>query len=117
MTESKLCPGPLNIFLLFIVLVGIVRKSVCWQKGPLSCLSHYDSKLFSLSKLHVIEPFKRYMEATTSGQVDQLWTKVECCSHTRKSEISRPELWLPCLLSWLSGVAAEIITLISYSGL
>ena len=86
------------------------------RKTP-SFLSHYDSKFFSLSKLHVIVPFKSYMEATTYGQVDQLWTKVECCSHTRESEISRPELWLPCLLSLLSGVAAEIQILSFYSGL
>ena len=65
----------------------------------------------------MIEPFKSYMEATTSGQVDQLWTKVECCSHARESEISRLKLWLSCLLSWLSGVAAEITRLSSYSGL
>ena len=75
-------------------------------------LSHYDSKFFSLSKLNVILPFKSYMEATTSGKVDQLWTKVECCSHTREREISQPEvlaeLWLPCLLSWHGGVADEI---------
>ena len=31
---------------------------------------HYDSKLFSLCKLHVIEPFKSYIEATPSGLVD-----------------------------------------------
>ena len=74
------------------VLGGLVSKCACWQKGPLSCLYHYDSKLFSLSKLHVIEPFKSYMEATPSVQVDQLWTKVECYSHTRESEISQPEL-------------------------
>ena len=35
-------------------------------------VSHNDSKLFSLCKLHVIEPFKNYTEATPSGLVDQL---------------------------------------------
>ena len=78
------------------------------------------SKLSSLSKLHVIEPFKSYLDGTISGQVDQLLTKVECCSHTkRESNISWSELWFPCLLSWLSGVAAEItrLRLQSYSDL
>ena len=45
-------------------------------------------KLLSSRNLHEIEPFKRYMKATTgyrfrdtAGQVDQLWTEGECCSH------------------------------------
>ena len=38
-------------------------------------------KLFPLSNLHKIEPLKRVMEATTSGRVDQLWTKEKCPSH------------------------------------
>ena len=66
------------------------------------------SKVFSLSKLYVVEPFKSYMEETISRQVDQLWAKVECC---REIYIIRSELWFPCLLSWLSGVAAEITRL------
>ena len=61
----------------------------------------------------MIELFKSYMDATTSGQVDQLLTKAECCVHTRESEMSLPELWLPCLLSWISKVAAEITRLSS----
>ena len=65
-----------------------------------------------MSKLHVIEPFKSYTEETLSRQVDHIWTKGECCSHTkRESDISWSELWFPCLLSWLSGVAAEIMRL------
>ena len=104
-----LCPSLLNIFLFFIVLVGIVSKSVYWQKGPLFSMTLFFSS--SLSKLHVIVPFKSYMEETTSGQVDQLWTNIECFNHTKESEICRPELWLPCLLSWLRGVAAEIMIL------
>ena len=49
-----------------------------------SMVSHYDSKFFLLCKLHVIEPFKSYTEATPSG------------------------LWLPCLLSWISGVEWQL---------
>ena len=55
-----------------------------------------------------MKPFQSYTEATSSGPVDQLWTKVECFSHTRESEISRPELWLPCLRSWLSAVEWQL---------
>ena len=40
-------------------------------------------KLFSLDKLHEIEPLKIHMEATTIGGVDQLWTKEECYSHSQ----------------------------------
>ena len=36
-------------------------------------------KLFPLSKVHEVEPFKRYIEATTAGQ-DQVWTKGNCSS-------------------------------------
>ena len=39
-------------------------------------------KLLPLSKLHDIESLKRYLEGTTTGRVDQLWTKKECSSHT-----------------------------------
>ena len=40
-------------------------------------------KLFPLQKLHEIEPLKGYMEATTSGQVDQLRTKEECSNYSQ----------------------------------
>ena len=40
-------------------------------------------KLFPLSKLHEIEPLKGYMEATTTGRVDQLLTKEVCSSHSQ----------------------------------
>ena len=42
---------------------------------------HLNWKLFPLSKLHKIEPCTSYMEATTAGWVDQLWTKEICSSH------------------------------------
>ena len=38
-------------------------------------------KLFLSRKLHEIEPLQSYMEATTTGGVDHLWTKEECSSH------------------------------------
>ena len=38
-------------------------------------------KIFPFSKLHEVEPFKSYMEATTAGRDDQLWTKRDCSSH------------------------------------
>ena len=47
-------------------------------------VSDYDSKLFSLCKVHVIEPFKSYIEATPSG------------------------VWLPCLLTWISAVEWQL---------
>ena len=40
-------------------------------------------KLFPMSKLYQIEPFKSYMEATTAGWVDQLWIKGDCSSHSQ----------------------------------
>ena len=38
-------------------------------------------KLFPLGKLHEIEPFQSYMEATTDGRHNQLWSKGKCWSH------------------------------------
>ena len=40
-------------------------------------------KLFPLSRLHEIEPLKSYMEATTTGRIDQLWTNKECSSNSQ----------------------------------
>ena len=40
-------------------------------------------KVFPLSKLHEIKTFKSYIEATTAGLFDQLWTKGICSSHPR----------------------------------
>ena len=63
------------------------------KKCEMSTLSpntmHYANENYShcnglqcnaLSKLHAIEPFKSYMEATSAGWVDQLWTKRICSS-------------------------------------
>ena len=36
-----------------------------------------------MSKLHKIGPLKSYMEATTTGRVDQLWTKEKCSCHSQ----------------------------------
>ena len=83
----------------------------------LVCLTLTLNYSFSLSKLHVIEQLKSYIEATPSRQVDQLWPNEECCRRTREREMSRPKLWLPYLLSWPSWVAAEITSVSSYSGL
>ena len=44
------------------------------MKSLLGIFSKSVSKLFSLSKWHVIEPFKSYMEETISRQVDPLLT-------------------------------------------
>ena len=40
-------------------------------------------KLVSSIKLHETEPLKSYMEATTTGQVDQLWTREDCSRHSQ----------------------------------
>ena len=44
-----------------------------------------DWKLFSLSKLHEIEPSTSSIEATTDGRVDLLFTKALCSSHPQHS--------------------------------
>ena len=49
-------PGLLNMKKKNIIYS--LSKFVCWQKGPLSCLSHYDSKQFSQRMLQVIKPLK-----------------------------------------------------------
>ena len=40
-------------------------------------------KSFPSSKLHEIEQFKSYMEATTTKRVDQLWTKEDCSTQSQ----------------------------------
>ena len=45
------------------------------------CTMYPNLKLFPSEQLYKIESLKSFMEATTTGQVDQLWTKEKCSSH------------------------------------
>ena len=59
------------------------------------------------------------MEATTTGRVDQLWTKEKCSSHPQhllgKEKNSWPGLWPPCFLKRLTWVSDETMGLSTHS--
>ena len=75
---------PFRIQNYFKIVYFMTESTISNRLGLM--VSHYDSKLFSLCKLHVIEPFKSYIEATPSG------------------------VWLTCLLSQISAVEWQLIS-------
>ena len=83
------------------------------------CTMYPNLKLFPSEQLYKIESLKSYMEATTTGRVDQLWTKEKCSSHPQhllgKVKNSWPGLWPPCFLKRLTWVSDETMGLSTHS--
>ena len=93
---SDICLVNSSEYIWIFVQTNSIIFAHCWR-GTM----RLNWKIFSLSKLLEIEPFKSYMEATTAGRVDQLWTKGDYSSHPQhllRKVKSWPGLWLPCLL-------------------